>query len=82
MKHTFASSSRHPAPCRLLFIILDNWAANEGTCKNVCNVERFRAKGNTFLVLAISFCQDFFVLKAASFPNTGYFHVLDACNSS
>jgi hypothetical protein len=24
----------------------------------------------------------FFVLKAASFPNAGYFRVLDACNNS
>jgi hypothetical protein len=47
MKHTFTSSSRHLASCKPLLIILDNWVANKGTCKNVCNVEHFRAKGNT-----------------------------------
>jgi hypothetical protein len=47
MKHTFASSSRHPASRRPSFVILDNCVANKGTCKNVCNAEHFRAKGNT-----------------------------------
>jgi hypothetical protein len=78
MKHTFASSSRHSAPCRLLFVILGICVVNKGNCKNVCNVEHFRAKGT--LVLAISLLSRSFVLKAASFPNAGCFHVLDACN--
>jgi hypothetical protein len=47
MKHTFSSSSRHPASCRPSLVILGSCVANEGTCKNVCNAEHFRAKGNT-----------------------------------
>jgi hypothetical protein len=47
MKHTFASSSRHPASCRPSLVILGSSVTNEGTCKNVCNAEHFRAKGNT-----------------------------------
>jgi hypothetical protein len=47
MKHTFASSSRLPASYRLSLVILDSCVANKGTCKNVCNAEHFRAKGNT-----------------------------------
>jgi hypothetical protein len=47
MKHTFASSSRQPVSCRPSLVILGGWVANKGTCKNVCNVEHFRAKGNT-----------------------------------
>jgi hypothetical protein len=46
MKYTFASSSRHPTSCRPSFVALDNCVANKGTCKNVCNAEHFRAKGN------------------------------------
>jgi hypothetical protein len=79
MKHTFASSSRHPAPCRLLFVILGIFVVSEETCKDVCNVERFRAKGNTFSI-GHFLSSEFFVLKAASFSNAGYFHVFDACN--
>jgi hypothetical protein len=47
MKHTFASSSRHPASCKPFLVILDNSVANKGTCKNVCNAEHFRDKCNT-----------------------------------
>jgi hypothetical protein len=47
MKHTFASSSRHPASCRPSLVILGSCVANKGTCKNVCNAEHFCAKGNT-----------------------------------
>jgi hypothetical protein len=47
MKHTFTSSSGHPASCRPFLVIVDNWVANKGTYKNVCNAEHFRAKGNT-----------------------------------
>jgi hypothetical protein len=43
MKHTFASSSRHPTSCRPSLVILGNCVA----CRNTCNVEYFRAKGNT-----------------------------------
>jgi hypothetical protein len=43
---------------------------------------------NIFALRAIHFSIDhfpfvrIFVLKAASFPNVGYFHVSDACNSN
>jgi hypothetical protein len=79
MKHTFASSSRHLAPCRLLFVILGIFVVNEDTCKDACNVECFHAKGNTFSI-GHFLLSGFFVLKAASFPNAGCFYVSDACN--
>jgi hypothetical protein len=47
MKHTFASSSRHPASCRPFFVILGSCVVSEETCKDVYNAEHFRAKGNT-----------------------------------
>jgi hypothetical protein len=37
MKHTFASSSWHPASCRPSLVILDSCVANKGTYKNVFN---------------------------------------------
>jgi hypothetical protein len=64
MKHTFASSSWHPASCRPFLVILDNWVSNKGTCKNVW----------PFPFIWI------FVLEAASFPNADYFRVPDTCN--
>jgi hypothetical protein len=50
MKHTFASSSRHPASCRPSLAILGSCVTNEGTCKNVCNAEHFRAKAIHFSI--------------------------------
>jgi hypothetical protein len=47
MKHTYASSSRHPASRRPSLVILCSCVTNEGTCKNVCNAKHFHAKGNT-----------------------------------
>jgi hypothetical protein len=79
MKHTFASSSRHLVSRRPSLVILSGWAANKETCKNVCNVEHFHAKGNTLQYWPFPFV-GIFVLKAASFPNAGYFRVPDACN--
>jgi hypothetical protein len=43
---------------------------------------------NIFVLRAIHFSighfplSEFFVLKVASFPNAGYFHVSDACNGN
>jgi hypothetical protein len=47
MKHTFASSSRHPAPCRPSLVILGSCVDSKETCKNICNAKYFCAKGNT-----------------------------------
>jgi hypothetical protein len=47
MKYTFASSSRHPASCRPFLVILGICIVNKGTCKDICNAQYFRAKGNT-----------------------------------
>jgi hypothetical protein len=81
MKHTFASSSRHPASCRPSLVTLGSCVTNEGTCKNVCKAKHFCAKGNTLKYWPFSFIR-IFVLKVASFPNAGYFRVSDACNSN
>jgi hypothetical protein len=81
MKHTFASSSKHPASCRPFLVILGSCVVSEETCKNACNVECFRAKGNSLSYWSFPFVR-IFALKAASFPNAGYFRVFDACNNS
>jgi hypothetical protein len=49
---------------------------------------RISVMQNIFVLRAIHFSighfilSGFFVLKAASFPNAGYFHVPDACNGN
>jgi hypothetical protein len=53
---------------------------NKEPARNVFNVEHFCAKGNT--VFGHLLLSRFFALKAASFPNAGYFGACnpDACN--
>jgi hypothetical protein len=79
MKHTFASSSKHPASCRPSLVILGSCVTNEKTYKNTYNIEYFRAKFNTLQYWPFPFVR-IFILKAASFPNAGCFYVSDACN--
>jgi hypothetical protein len=66
MKHTFASSSRHPASCRPFLVILGSCVVSEETSKDTCNAKYFRAKGNTLQYWPFSFCQDFY-------PEGGFF---------
>jgi hypothetical protein len=77
MKHTFASffrtSASHP------FVMLSSWVVKQKLARNICNVEYFCAKGNTFRYWP-SPLLGFFVLKMASLPNVGYFCVSDVCN--
>jgi hypothetical protein len=79
MKHTFASSSRHPASRRLSLVIL-------GICVAAKKPTKMFVMQNIFVLRAIHFSighlllSGFFALKAVSFPNAGCFHVSDACN--
>jgi hypothetical protein len=82
MKHTFASSSRHPASCRTFLIILGSCVVSEK------KPARTSVMQNIFVLRAIHFSIGHFpfvrtfVLKAASSPNAGYFRVPDACNGN
>jgi hypothetical protein len=81
MKHTFASSSKHPASCRPSLVILGSCVSNKEPARIFVmhNIFMLRAIHSSIAIFPSS---RFFVLKAASFSNVGYFRVSDACNGN